>query len=119
MTYLSFSGLLTLGNPSRCGGDPDGAILVGGKDVVDEVLEEKWGPDVAIFLNGDEIARGAVTGAFGDGYSEYTPTDNDELSFGGVDVLSLLEARDGQLVTIVVTDRPDEFPTADAEGGAE
>ena len=113
MTYMNLHGVVKCGNECRVGDEDIGAVLIDGRDLVDEILEESWGDNTTLYLNGIALGCGKVTGDLGWGYSEYTPMDSDELSFGGVDVLEALKAREGETVSIVVSD---EEPTSQNGG---
>jgi len=111
MAYLNFIGQATCGNPYRGSGEENGAILIGGRDFVDEVLEEAWHGAVTVYIDGLDVCKGDVIGLLGSSYSEYTPLESDELSFGGFDIIGKLEGYEGQQVNVVVSDEP--LPTPD------
>lgn len=103
---LELSGILTVGDPCRVSDDDsdNGAIHIGGVDLVDEVAERAWGDNVTVSVNGRQIGEGAIVADLGYAYSEWTPIDNDRLEVGSRDLLDDLRALDGKSVSVVVTD---------------
>lgn len=111
MTYLNFIGTVVCGNPFRGSDEENGSILIGKHDFVDEVLEESWHGKVTVYVDGFEVCAGKVTGLLGSSYSEWTPLESDELSFGGFDIIDHLAKLEGNRVNVVVSDEP--LPTMD------
>lgn len=104
---LEYNGLIKVGDSSRCSSDEDellGSIWVGDRDLVDDVYEHKWGPNVRMLVDDKVIGHGPCVVELGYGYSEFTPLEDDTLKLGGVDVIHVLRGYDGQLVKVVVTD---------------
>ena len=106
---LEFSGTVETGDPYRVTGsigfddEKDGAIFIGGRDLVVEVDEAIFDNPVIVSIEG-ECFEGALKTEQGWGYSEYTPMDADELKVGTNDILDKLEALEGTEVTVVVRD---------------
>ena len=102
---MRFAGLLELGDECRvCGWEDEGAIRIGGVDVVDAVFEEKWGGPLRVTINGQLFAEGLSDSALGYGYSEYTPLESDQWHVGERNVLDELQKYEGQEVVLEVTD---------------
>ena len=103
---IEFSGVVSLGDGHRTSDDDyNGAMRIGGVDIVDEVAEEKWnGKSLKVMLDGEEVANGECIAELGWGYSEWTPIDWDCLNVGECDLLSRLYSREGQSVVLVIDD---------------
>ena len=106
---LEFKGIVSQGDASRCDDEfPDpykvGAVYIGDLDVVDEIVDQPWGDNVRVFLNGAEVANGKVVGMRGYGYSHWTPMEGDEVSAGDCNLIEVLCKLAGQEVTLVVED---------------
>jgi len=101
---LEFNGPVTEGDPYRCFDESDGAIRIGGVDIVDEIAEAKWGTDVRVILDGEVLANGKAVTTLGWGYSEWTPMEEDSFSVGECDVLDRL--KDKTTAHLVITDEP-------------
>jgi hypothetical protein len=104
---LEFKGVVTTGDCCRCSEDPDmqyGCAYIGGRDLVDEIAEEKWSDNVRVSLNGEDLANGTVVTGIGWGYSEYTPVDSDVAKVGECDLLDRLIALEGQEVHLIIED---------------
>jgi len=110
---LVFEGRVEEGDSSRVSADDeDGAIRIGGRDVVSEVgatFPERTPLFVAIasdFLLGNCTFEGALKVAEGWGYSEYTPMESDEFSVGPHDILRQLAELSGRNATLWISDAP-------------
>lgn len=99
-----FKGVVTLGDECRVSEGQEGAVWVGGVDII-ERLE---------FLNGKKVIVGWMDEKFdgelfvetGWGYSEYTPMDSDQLKVGPHNLLSMLSEQEGKEVTLVISTEP-------------
>lgn len=99
---LSFCGTVEAGDSSRVYEEaPEGAIRIGGRDVVGEVMSADIGK-CRVPLNGNVIADGIAGVSLGWGYSEWTPIDDDSFSVEGVDVIEAVEKLKGQSVLLVI-----------------
>jgi hypothetical protein len=108
MTILKFEGVVESGDVCRVSyGDDekDGAVHVGGRDVVDEVHAVKWSGPVTVAM-ADERFEGPVAGEMGWGYSEYTPMDPDVLTVGSHNVIEILLRHEGSEITVWIADEP-------------
>lgn len=103
---LEFKGLVTSGDSCRCSDQEEqmGDIYIGGRDICDEVNEQKWSDNVRVTLNGEELANGTCVTEVGWGYSEYTPIESDEITVGSCDLLDRLNGFVGQDVHVVIED---------------
>jgi hypothetical protein len=107
---LELKGLVATGDPCRVSecGELDGHIHIDDTDLVDAIAEEKWDLDgTKVYLDGKEIANGRLVADTGWGYSEYTPMDPDSLRVGECDLLELLDALEGEHVSLLITDEGD------------
>lgn len=110
---IFFVGIVECGDAYRGGACDDGidcAVQIAGEDVVDEIHERAWGPDVRAILNDEVVARGAAVSEVGSSYSEYTPIDSDKAEIGGVDLIELLGKHEHKVVSLTITDDPEELP---------
>lgn len=111
MTVLKFSGEVQTGDTCRVSYDDDddeinGAIHIGGRDVVDEVANERWSGPVTVAI-ADARFTGDLSVDHGWGYSEYTPVDSDTLTVGAHDIIALIEAAGASgPVTVWIADEP-------------
>lgn len=110
---IVFSGKVESGCSSRTsdGDEKDGALWIGGKDVVSEVGAITWSGPVTVaiasdFLLGNTTYAGALKIAEGWGYSEYTPMDDDQLFVGPHDLLKIIGELEGRNVTVWFADEP-------------
>jgi hypothetical protein len=107
---LVFQGVVSAGDSYRCGwgeDDPDGAVLIAGRDVVHEVenVFNKGLVYTAIYRGASAITmQGALKVMQGWGYSEYTPMDSDSLFVGPHDLIELILAHRGEEVTVWFAD---------------
>lgn len=100
---VEFAGTVELGDECRLERlGLNGAIHIGGVDIVDAIAEEKFGKYVNVYLNGEYIANGEVVTATGWGYSEYTPMDEDRLLVGDCDLIDRLNDLEGEDVRLVI-----------------
>lgn len=93
---LRFEGVVEIGDGNRDADDMiHGAIHIGGKDVVDELHEERWSENVVARINGTEVARGNAIINIGHVYSEYTADSDtvfiDNYTFDLIDALGNYE----------------------------
>lgn len=102
---LELSGVVVCGHASRCADEGlDGAIHIGGVDLVDAIAEEAWSENIEVKLNGEVLANGVVVTERGWGYSEYTPIEDDAVHVGECDLLERLTALEGQTVALTIED---------------
>lgn len=97
-TTQEFNGIVEDGDACRCSPEedaPQGAIIIGGVDVIGEIYESFVGP-VKVVVNGKEFT-GPLYVEHGWGYSEYTPMDSDRLSVGDTDLIEYLSGLDGEV----------------------
>jgi hypothetical protein len=103
---IDLTGLIELGDSCRVYDDEDdGAIQIGGVDLVRLVDEKQFGRPVTVAIM-DERYEGDLSVDLGWGYSEYTPVDSDKLTVGDHDLIKILERLDGQTIRIVISDGP-------------
>lgn len=110
MKALRFEGLVQNGDYCRVAyGDSDddlnGAVHIGGVDVVDAVDEAKFTKPVTVGI-ADETFDGDLFVETGWGYSEYTPMDPDVLKVGGHDLLEILSRYEGKSITVWISEGP-------------
>ncbi len=107
MSKLVFQGVVALGDEYRVAseGEKDGAILIGDRDVINEVDDVKWdGPVTVAFA--DQHFTGDLAIEMGWGYTEWTPMDPDKLCVGPHNIIELLTEHDGKEVTLWIADEP-------------
>jgi hypothetical protein len=110
MKALRFEGLVQNGDYCRVSyGDTDddlnGAVHIGGVDVVDAIDEAKFTGLVTVGI-ADETFDGDLFVDTGWGYSEYTPMDPDVLKVGGHDLLEILSRYEGKSITVWISEGP-------------
>ncbi len=106
---LKFSGLVKCGDEWRCGADEvDGALHIGGVDVVDAIAEETI-VDANVYVNGTLIHENVdIWGSTGYGYSDYTPIECDEIALKAkgkgklIDLLEELRSHVGKEITLEI-----------------
>lgn len=108
-----FSGTVELGDAYRCyTGEEQGAIRIGGVDVVDEIMEGKYAKPTRVYINDELVADGLLSVSEGWGYSGYTPIDSDEFDVVGgtieADMIHLLTQHEDKAVKLVVTDEDED-----------
>ena len=104
MKYV-FSGIVSLGDSSRCYDDEkSGAIYIGDHDVVGEI-EFTTGSKVICGILNEEFS-GDLFIETGWGYSEYTPMDSDSLKIGDHDLIEIISNHEGKIITLVISDDP-------------
>jgi hypothetical protein len=104
---LKISGVVTAGDSSRTSDDDEnGAVIVGGCDVVAEIDKRKRTGERVIIGIADERFDGDLFVETGWGYSEYTPMDSDELRVGSHDLIEILLRHDGKRIDLFVSDEP-------------
>lgn len=102
---LVFQGVVELGDPSRVGRDENGAIHVGGRDVIGEVGCADWSGPVTVAY-ADKRFSGPLEWNIGYGYSEWTPMESDALTVGEHDLIRELEQYEGEVITLWIADEP-------------
>lgn len=81
---FEFSGQVQFGDSSRLSDELNGALWIGGMDVIDELTEQfKDNDQVRVTINGEVVAEGRIFIDLGWGYSEYTPMDSDDFAIYG------------------------------------
>lgn len=110
MKTLRFEGVVQNGDYCRVSdGDSDddlnGAVHIGGVDVVDTIQETKFTTPVTVGI-ADETFDGDLFVETGWGYSEYTPMDPDVLKVGGHDLLEILSRYEGKSITVWISEGP-------------
>ena len=104
---LKFKGKVGIGDDCRVGecDKPDGAILIGDRDLIGEVFAAKWSGPVVVGI-ADERFSGPIAIEEGWGYSEYTPMESDSLTVGAHDIIDILEKYIDQEITVWIADEP-------------
>lgn len=101
---LVFTGTVEEGDGCRCNYDePEGSVIIGGRDVVQEVLN--WVPEdckVQVSIQ-EKQYEGTAKGSLGWGYSEYTPMDSDELFIGSHDIIGIMLGHKDKEITVRFT----------------
>jgi ABC-type glutathione transport system ATPase component len=109
MTVLILSGVVTEGDAYRCGserGELEGAILIGGVDVVERIREVfRESTRVTVGIMGEQF-DGDLFIETGWGYSEYTPMDPDQLKVGSHDLIAILGRHVDKSIRVIVADEP-------------
>lgn len=101
---LKFKGMVETGNYCRVADDgKDGAIHIGGVDVVAEMSSHSGRFTFAV---ADQTFDGDLFVSEGWGYSEWTPMDSDELKVGDHDLIEILRRYEGQEITLFVFNEP-------------
>ena len=103
---LKFKGIVESGDDSRCSGDDeykDGAIFIGGADVVAEMYNHS---SRFTFGIADERFEGDLFVEMGWGYSEYTPMESDTLKVGDHDLIEILRRYEGKEITLFAFNEP-------------
>jgi hypothetical protein len=102
-----FKGKIEFGDSCRVGNDDlDGAIHIGGVDVIAELEPKEFNGKVTVAI-ADQRFTGDLSVDMGWGYSEYTPMESDELTVGAHDILKTLRQYEaGQEITLWVADEP-------------
>ena len=110
---LKFDGAIAFGDAYRVDEDDalNGSVHIGGRDVLDEVANAGFANPVTVAI-ADERYNGDLAYEIGWGYSEYTPVDEDKLTVGPHDLITLLgRYKEGEIVTLWIADEP--FNTLD------
>jgi len=104
---LKFKGKVETGDACRVSDEKNGALFIGGVDVVDRVTD-KWSSKTKVFVAlGDSTFSGELFVECGWGYSEWTPMDSDELKVGEHDLIAEIESRhNGEEITLWIGDEP-------------
>ena len=105
---LKFHGEIQFGDACRVSDSDEinGAIFIGGKDVIGEIADTEFSGKVTIAI-ADERFVGDLAVETGYGYSEYTPMESDTLKVGDHDIIKILERnKEGSVITLWVADEP-------------
>ena len=111
MIVMKFHGIVQRGDDSRTGscsddGSLDGAIHIGGVDVVGRIADKWPTATKTIAAIGDESFSGELFVETGWGYTEWTPMESDTLRIGDHDLIEDLGRHDGKTITLWVSDEP-------------
>jgi hypothetical protein len=102
---IKFKGIVTTGDDSRVSGEANnGAILIGGIDVVSEMYNHRG--ECFTFGIADKRFEGSIFVELGYGYSEYTPMESDTLKVGNHDLIEILRRYEGQEITLFAFNEP-------------
>ena len=94
-------GIVSCGDSSRTS-EPEGAIIIGDVDVIDEIADIPMPAKVDVWINGECMASGECRTTEGWGYSEYTPMESDEAHVGDFDLIAALSAHEGKSIVFIV-----------------
>lgn len=101
---LKFTGKVESGDDCRvCDEDLDGAIHIGGVDVVAEMSQHSGRFTFAV---ADQSFDGELFVETGWGYTEWTPMESDELKVGDHDLIEILRRYEDQEITLFVFNEP-------------
>jgi hypothetical protein len=103
---LVLKGIVETGDAYRVESvEEQGAILIGGKDLIDEIEEAKFTGKVTVGI-ADQTFTGELFYEMGWGYSEWTPMEQDSLKVGSHDLLEILERYENQEIIVFIADEP-------------
>ena len=105
---LKYAGKIEFGDECRVSDELDGAVRIGGVDLVWHIGEQQWKNNKVTIGVADQTFSGTLFVECGWGYSEWTPMDSDELKVGDHDLLETLRSKfnEGDEIVLFASDEP-------------